>query len=123
MTDTSSLQSVIEKIKPDEIYNLAVQTHVAVSFEQPEYTANTTSLGTLRLLEIIRQTNRKIKFYQAGTSELYGGIYKKTKWKNPFHPRSPYAIAKLYSHWLTKITEMLTVYLLVMEYCLIMKVH
>ena len=78
----------------------------------------------MRLLEIIRQTNRKIKYYQAGTSELYGGIYKKKQnEKTPFHPRSPYAIAKLYSHWLTKITEMLTVYLLVMEYCLIMKVH
>jgi GDPmannose 4,6-dehydratase len=103
MTDTSSLQSVIQKIKPDEIYNLAAQSHVAVSFEQPEYTANTTSLGALRLLEIIRQTNRKIKFYQAGTSELYGGIYKKKQnEKTPFHPRSPYAIAKLYSHWLTK---------------------
>ncbi|WP_440652109.1 GDP-mannose 4,6-dehydratase [Candidatus Pelagibacter sp. HIMB1542] len=103
MTDASSLQSIIEKIKPDEIYNLAAQSHVAVSFEQPEYTANTTALGTLRLLEIIRQTNRKIKFYQAGTSELYGGIYKKKQnEKTPFHPRSPYAIAKLYSHWLTK---------------------
>ena len=103
MTDTSSLQSVIQKIKPDEIYNLAAQSHVAVSFEQPEYTANTISLGTLRLLEIIRQTNRKIKFYQAGTSELYGGIYKKKQnEKTPFHPRSPYAVAKLYSHWLTK---------------------
>ena len=103
MTDTSSLQSVISKVKPDEIYNLAAQSHVAVSFEQPEYTANTISLGTLRLLEIIRQTNKKIKFYQAGTSELYGGIYKKKQnEKTPFHPRSPYAVAKLYSHWLTK---------------------
>ena len=103
MTDTSSLQSIIEKIKPDEVYNLAAQSHVAVSFEQPEYTANTTSLGTLRILEIIRQTNRKIKFYQAGTSELYGGVYKfKQNEKTPFHPRSPYAVAKLYSHWLTK---------------------
>ena len=103
MTDTSSLQSIIGKIKPDEVYNLAAQSHVAVSFEQPEYTANTTSLGTLRILEIIRQTNRKIKFYQAGTSELYGGVYKfKQNEKTPFHPRSPYAVAKLYSHWLTK---------------------
>ena len=104
MTDASSLQSIIEKSKPDEIYNLAAQSHVAVSFEQPEYTANTVALGTLRLLEIIRQKQyKKIKFYQAGTSELYGGIYKKKQNEStPFEPRSPYAVAKLYAHYLTK---------------------
>ena len=104
MTDSSSLLSIIEKSKPDEIYNLAAQSHVAVSFEQPEYTANTVALGTLRLLEIIKQKKyRKIKFYQASTSELYGGIYKKKQNENtPFEPRSPYAVAKLYAHWLTK---------------------
>ena len=103
MTDSLSLQSIVNKILPDEIYNLAAQSHVAVSFEQPEYTANSDGLGTLRLLEIIKNIKKKkIKFYQAGTSELYGKVEtipqnEKTK----FYPRSPYAAAKLFAHWIT----------------------
>ena len=102
MTDSLSLQKVIHKIKPDEIYNLAAQSHVQVSFEQPEYTANTTALGALRILECIKSLNKKIKFYQAGTSELFG--VSKNKFQNeetPFYARSPYSAAKLYAHWVT----------------------
>ncbi len=102
MTDSLSLQKVIHKIKPDEIYNLAAQSHVKVSFEQPEYTANTTALGALRILECIKSLNKKIKFYQAGTSELFG--VSKNKFQNeetPFYARSPYSAAKLYAHWVT----------------------
>ena len=104
MTDGLSLLRVINSIKPDEIYNLAAQSHVAVSFEEPEYTANSDALGTLRLLEIIRNSNfkKKIKFYQAGTSELYGKTFKSPQdEKTPFYPRSPYGVAKLYAHWIT----------------------
>ena len=104
MMDTPSIYNVISKIRPDEIYNLAAQSHVAVSFEQPEYTANADGLGTLRILEAIRQLNliKKTKFYQAGTSELFGGIGEGLKnEKTPFYPRSPYAASKLYAHWIT----------------------
>lgn len=103
-TDTSSLISIIQKILPDEIYNLAAQSHVAVSFEQPEYTANSDALGTLRILEAIRILNlvKKTKFYQASTSELYGMVKEIPQNEDtPFYPRSPYAVAKLYAYWIT----------------------
>ena len=95
---------LIQKIKPDEIYNLAAQSHVRVSFESPEYTSNADGLGTLRLLEAIRilGLNSAIKFYQASTSELYGKIQASIQnEKTPFYPRSPYAVAKLYAYWIT----------------------
>jgi GDPmannose 4,6-dehydratase len=106
MTDSFSLMNIIQKTKPDEIYNLAAQSHVAVSFEQPEYTANADALGTLRILESIRilGLQEKTKFYQAGTSELYGKVLASPQnEKTPFNPVSPYAASKLYSHWITKI--------------------
>ena len=103
LTDSSSLIHIIEKVKPDEIYNLAAQSHVAVSFEEPEYTANSDALGTLRLLEAIRilGLTRTTRFYQASTSELYGKVQEipQTE-KTPFYPRSPYAVAKLYAYWI-----------------------
>lgn len=103
MTDSISLKNLIEKIKPDEIYNLAAQSHVAVSFEVPEYTANADGLGALRILEIIRAGKKKIKYYQAGTSELFGKVLETPQTeKTPFYPRSPYGVAKLYAHWITK---------------------
>ena len=104
MTDTSSLLSVISKIKPDEIYNLAAQSHVAVSFEEPEYTVNSDAVGVLRILECIRalKLENKTKFYQASTSELYGLVQETPQTeKTPFYPRSPYAAAKLYAYWIT----------------------
>jgi len=104
MTDTSSLIQVINKTQPDEIYNLAAQSHVAVSFEEPEYTANSDALGTLRILEAIRilAFEKKTKFYQASTSELYGLVQEMPqKETTPFYPRSPYAAAKLYAYWIT----------------------
>ena len=104
MMDTPSIYNILSKIKPNEIYNLAAQSHVAVSFEQPEYTANADALGTLRILEAIRhlKLEKKTKFYQAGTSELFGGISKKpSNEKTPFYPRSPYGVAKMYAHWIT----------------------
>jgi GDPmannose 4,6-dehydratase len=104
MTDTSSLQRVIGLVEPDEIYNLAAQSHVAVSFEEPEYTANSDALGTLRVLEAIRLLGmeRRVRFYQASTSELYGLVREiPQSEKTPFHPRSPYAVAKLYAYWIT----------------------
>jgi GDPmannose 4,6-dehydratase len=104
MTDSSSLIHVIEKVKPDEIYNLAAQSHVAVSFEEPEYTANSDALGTLRLLEAIRILGLKdhCRFYQASTSELFGKVQETPQSETtPFYPRSPYAVAKLYAYWIT----------------------
>ena len=104
MTDSSSLIRILQKVKPDEIYNLAAQSHVAVSFEEPEYTANSDALGTLRLLEAIRTLGLvdKSKFYQASTSELYGLVQETPqKETTPFYPRSPYAVAKLYAYWIT----------------------
>ena len=104
MTDSSSLLHIIQKVKPDEIYNLAAQSHVAVSFEEPEYTANSDALGTLRILEAIRilELQKKTRFYQASTSELYGLAQEIPQKENtPFYPRSPYAVAKLYAYWIT----------------------
>jgi len=104
LTDASSLIRIIADTKPDEIYNLAAQSHVAVSFEEPEYTANADALGTLRLLEAIRilGLEKKTRFYQASTSELYGGLGTSPQDEaTPFHPRSPYGVAKLYAHWIT----------------------
>src|SRR5574341_329644 len=104
LTDSSSLVHVIEKVRPDEIYNLAAQSHVAVSFEEPEYTANSDALGTLRILEAIRILGlaSRTRFYQASTSELYGLVQEvPQKETRPFYPRSPYAAAKLYAYWIT----------------------
>lgn len=104
MTDSSSLTRIIQKVQPDEIYNLAAQSHVQVSFEEPEYTANSDALGALRILEAIRILNldKKTRFYQASTSELYGLVQETPqKETTPFYPRSPYAVAKLYAYWIT----------------------
>ena len=104
MTDSSSLIHVVEKVQPDEIYNLAAQSHVQVSFEEPEYTANSDALGTLRLLEAIRilWLTGKSRFYQASTSEMYGLVQQIPQSENtPFYPRSPYGVAKLYAYWIT----------------------
>ena len=104
LTDSSSLVRVIESIAPDEIYNLAAQSHVAVSFEEPEYTANSDGLGALRILEDIRnlRLQSKTRFYQASTSELYALVQETPQSeRTPFYPRSPYAVAKLYAHWIT----------------------
>jgi GDPmannose 4,6-dehydratase len=104
MTDSSSLIRIIQQIQPDEIYNLAAQSHVAVSFEEPEYTANSDALGTLRVLEAIRilGLEKKTRFYQASTSELYGKVQEiPQRETTPFYPRSPYACAKLYAYWIT----------------------
>jgi GDPmannose 4,6-dehydratase len=104
MTDSSSLIHIIGKVRPDEIYNLAAQSHVAVSFEEPEYTANSDALGALRILEAIRilGLEKKSRFYQASTSELYGLVQETPqKETTPFYPRSPYAVAKLYAYWIT----------------------
>ena len=104
LTDATSLIRIIQEVQPDEIYNLAAQSHVAVSFEEPEYTANSDALGALRILEAIRilQLEKKTKYYQASTSELYG-ISQETPQteKTPFYPRSPYGVAKLYAYWIT----------------------
>jgi len=104
LTDSSSLIRIIQQVQPDEIYNLAAQSHVAVSFEEPEYTANSDALGALRILEAIRilGLERKTRFYQASTSELYGLVQEvPQKETTPFYPRSPYAVAKLYAYWIT----------------------
>jgi GDPmannose 4,6-dehydratase len=104
MTDTSSLMHVIQKTRPDEIYNLAAQSHVAVSFEEPEYTANSDALGTLRILEVVRSLGlqKAVRFYQASTSELFGLVRETPQSElTPFYPRSPYAVAKLYAYWIT----------------------
>jgi GDPmannose 4,6-dehydratase len=104
MTDSSNLIRIVQQVQPDEIYNLAAQSHVMVSFEEPEYTANAGGLGALRLLEAIRLLGmeRKTRFYQASTSELYGLVQEvPQKETTPFHPRSPYAVAKMYAYWIT----------------------
>jgi GDPmannose 4,6-dehydratase len=103
MTDSTNLIRVVQEVQPDEIYNLAAQSHVAVSFETPEYTANTDAMGPLRLLEAIRllKLNDKTRFYQASTSELYGKVQETPQSETtPFYPRSPYAVAKLYAYWI-----------------------
>jgi GDPmannose 4,6-dehydratase len=104
MTDSSSLIRVVQQVQPDEIYNLAAQSHVHVSFEEPEYTANSDALGALRLLEAIRilGLESKTRYYQASTSELFGQARESPQNENtPFHPRSPYGVSKLYAHWIT----------------------
>src|SRR5210317_1259630 len=104
ITDSLSVSSIVKKTKPDEIYNLAAQSHVAVSFEVPEYTANADALGALRILEGIKSNKleKKTKFYQAGTSEMFGKVKKNIQnEKTNFHPLSPYGVAKLYAHWIT----------------------
>ncbi len=102
LNDASSLNKILRDIQPDEIYNLGAQSHVRVSFDVPEYTGEVTGLGTLRLLEAIRDTGIKPKFYQASSSELYGLVQEVPQTeKTPFYPRSPYAVAKLYSYWIT----------------------
>ncbi len=104
LTDSSNLIRIIQQIQPDEIYNLAAQSHVAVSFEEPEYTANSDALGSLRILEAIRilGMEKKTRFYQASTSELYGQVQETPQTETtPFYPRSPYAVAKLYAYWIT----------------------
>ncbi len=105
ITDSTSVSKIIEKIRPNEIYNLAAQSHVAVSFEVPEYTANADALGALRILEAIKfhKLEKKTKFYQAGTSEMYGKVQESPQSeKTNFYPLSPYGVAKLYAHWITK---------------------
>lgn len=103
ITDSSNINRLIEKIKPTEIYNLAAQSHVGVSFDSPEYTAEATGVSTLRILDAIRETGIKTKFYQASTSELFGGLPETAPQneKTPFYPKSPYGVAKLYSYWIT----------------------
>ena len=104
LTEASSLIRIVQEVQPDEIYNLAAQSHVGVSFEQPEYTANADGLGTLRLLEAVRilGLEKHTRFYQASTSELYGLVRETPQTEEtPFHPRSPYAVAKLYAYWIT----------------------
>ena len=104
LTDSTSLIRIIQEVQPDEIYNLAAQSHVAVSFEEPEYTANSDALGALRILEAIRILNLqdKTKFYQASTSEMYGFVQEKPQRETtPFYPRSPYGVAKVYAYWIT----------------------
>jgi GDPmannose 4,6-dehydratase len=98
MTDSTSLASLVNNIQPHEVYNLAAQSHVAVSFEMPEYTANADAVGTLRLLEACK--NKNIKFYQASTSEMFGASFPPQSELTPFYPRSPYGAAKLYAHWM-----------------------
>ena len=104
LTDSTNLIRIMQQVQPDELYNLAAQSHVAVSFESPEYTANSDALGTLRLLEAIRilGLEKKTRFYQASTSELFGKVQETPQTeKTPFYPRSPYAVAKLYAYWIT----------------------
>ena len=104
LTDFPSILNIIQKVQPNEIYNLAAQSHVQVSFETPEYTANADAIGTLRILEAIRvlKLEKKIKFYQASTSEMYGSSPPPQSENTPMHPASPYGAAKLYAHWITK---------------------
>lgn len=102
LSDGSNISRIIEKIKPDEIYNLAAQSHVKVSFDVPKYTADVTGIGTLRILDAIKESGIKTKFYQASTSELFGLVQETPqKETTPFYPRSPYGVAKLYSYWIT----------------------
>ena len=103
LTDSSNLNRLVEKINPSEIYNLGAQSHVQVSFEVPEYTAEVDGIGALRFLDAIKDTGVETKFYQASTSELYGKVQEIPQTENtPFYPRSPYAAAKLYAYWIVK---------------------
>lgn len=102
LTDTSTVYNVMTQVQPDEVYNLGAQSHVRVSFDIPEYTANSVALGTVRMLEAIHRLGLKTKFYQAGSSEMFGKIQEKLQTENtPFYPRSPYSVAKVYAHWIT----------------------
>jgi len=102
LTDSSSLIGHLHRIRPDEVYNLGAQSHVQVSFEMPEFTADTAAMGTLRMLEAVRTADWPIRFYQAGSSEMYGQVDETPQSEStPFHPRSPYAIAKVFAHWMT----------------------
>lgn len=103
ITDSSNISRLLDKIKPDEIYNLAAQSHVRVSFDMPEYTAETAGLGALRILDAIKDNGLKTRFYQASSSEMFGKVQEIPQTENtPFYPRSPYGVAKLYAHWITK---------------------
>src|ERR1700674_4123131 len=101
MTDSGGLNRLVKTVRPDELYNLAAQSHVQISFDQPEYTGDTDGIGTTRLLEAIRTTGLPVRFYQASTSEMFGASAPPQNETTPFRPRSPYAIAKLYAHWMT----------------------
>jgi GDPmannose 4,6-dehydratase len=102
LSDSSNISRIIDRIKPDEIYNLGAQSHVRISFDVPEYTADVVGLGTLRILDAIKDSGRKIKFYQAGSSEMFGKVYENPqKETTPFYPRSPYGCAKVFAHWIT----------------------
>jgi GDPmannose 4,6-dehydratase len=102
LTDSSSLVTWLQRIKPDEVYNLGAQSHVAVSFEMPEFTADTAGMGSLRLLEAIRHAEWPVRFYQAGSSEMFGKVAESPQnEQTPFHPRSPYAVSKVFAHWMT----------------------
>jgi GDPmannose 4,6-dehydratase len=102
LTDSSSLITWLNRIKPDEVYNLGAQSHVAVSFEMPEFTADTAGMGTLRLLEAVRHADWPIRFYQAGSSEMFGKVAESPQSeRTPFYPRSPYAVSKVFAHWMT----------------------
>jgi GDPmannose 4,6-dehydratase len=102
LTDGSRLTNLITDIKPDEVYNLAAQSHVRVSFDEPEYTGDTTGLGSIRLLDAIRQSGSKARYYQASSSEMFGATPPPQNEETPFYPRSPYGVAKVYSYWITK---------------------
>jgi GDPmannose 4,6-dehydratase len=102
LTDGSRLVTLINQIQPEEVYNLAAQSHVRVSFDEPEYTGDTTGLGTIRLLEAIRQTGAPIRYYQASSSEMFGAAHPPQNENTEFYPRSPYGVAKVYSYWITK---------------------
>ena len=124
LTDLGSSLNIIKKIKPNEIYNLAAQSFVGVSFDQPFTTSQINAIGTLNLLEAIRLTDKNIKFYQASTSEMFGKVQETPQTElTPFYPRSPYAVAKLYAHWMTVNLGKVTVSLLQVEFYLIMNHH
>src|SRR5437870_7307105 len=102
LSDSSSLINTLNQVKPDEVYNLGAQSHVLVSFEMPEFTADTTGMGTLRLLEAVRHADWPIRFYQAGSSEMFGKVVESPQTeRTPFYPRSPYAVSKVFAHWMT----------------------
>lgn len=124
LSDYSSIAKVIEEVRPDEIYNLAAQSHVSVSFQMPDYTADVNALGTLRILEAVRTLGLvdRTRIYQASTSELYGLVQEVPQRETtPFYPRSPYAVSKLFAYWITKTTEKLMACMLVMVFYSTMK--
>ena len=126
LTDSSSILRIIQQVQPDEIYNLAAQSHVAVSFEEPEYTANSDGLGALRILEAIRilGLEKKLSFIKLVLLNFYGLVQEvPQKETTPFYPRSPYAVAKLYAYWIKLITEKLTIFMLAMVFYLIMNLQ